>query len=214
MNTKSKKTGICSLLDWCSDLDSPHSLVALEQKHEGGQEYVTRGSGLRFRHWCNFIDLNCLWNHSLSYILWVFCTGSWNLSIFQMVSRGQEEAKPCVENCVELSRAKTEHFASVWLVWVWGSASGNSRERMLRKGKDGSLQKLSALEVVHSSGLVSILTPCQDLSRALIIFLIVTCILKWNSMWNWEFTARVYYCILLLSCQLWCRHSVYVQVDV
>lgn len=88
-----------------------------------------------------------------------------------MVSRGQEEAKPLVANCVELSRAKPEHFASVWL--FWGSASRNTGKRMLRKGKAGSLQKL-----LWKRWLVSILTPSQDLSWALSIFLMVTCILK------------------------------------
>ena len=69
-----------------------------------------------------------------------------------MMSRGQGEAKPRAANCVELSRAEPECFASVWLFCVWGSAAG---EMMSRKGKPGSPEKPSPLEVVHSSGLVS-----------------------------------------------------------
>lgn len=57
-----------------------------------------------------------------------------------------------MQQAVELSKAEPEHFASVWLCCVWGSVAG---EMMLKKGKPGSLEKPSLLEVVQSSGLVS-----------------------------------------------------------
>lgn len=115
-----------------------------------------------------------------------------------MKSRGQREAEPRAANCVELSRAEPEHFASVWLFCIWGSTAGEIEEMMLRKGKPGILEKPSPLEVVHSSGLASTRTPSHDLSCLLKIFLMVACILKPNSRWNLEFTAQK----LILNCLL------------
>lgn len=44
------------------------------------------------------------------------------------MSGGQGEAKPHAANCVELSRAKPEHFASVWLLWVWRDRGDDAEE--------------------------------------------------------------------------------------
>lgn len=54
------------------------------------------------------MDLNCLWNHSLCSVLWVlFCIHGWNPGMYEMMSRGQGEAKP--------------HAASCWAFesWTW-----------------------------------------------------------------------------------------------
>lgn len=54
--------------------------------------------------------------------------------MYQIMSRGQGEAKPRAAKCVELSRAEPERFASVWLFCIWEGVAG---EMMSRKGKPG-----------------------------------------------------------------------------
>lgn len=62
------------------------------------------------------------------------------------------ETEPRAVNCVELSRAEPQHFASVLLFSIWACADRETGEMMSRKEKPGSLEKLSSWEVVHSFG--------------------------------------------------------------
>lgn len=147
--------------------------MAVEQKQDRGQEcvsYVRLGTLLSPSGQL-YIDLKCLWNHSLSYVLWgCFFTCTWNPRIYQMISTAQREAEPHAVSCVELSRVELQHFISVLLFSIWVCADRPAREIMPRKEKPRSLEKMTPWEMVHSFG--------HDLSCLLKIFLMVTCILK------------------------------------
>lgn len=129
--------------------------MAVEQKQDRGQECV---SYVRLRTLLSpsgqlYIDLKCLWNHSLSYVLWgCFFTCTWNPRIYQMISTAQGEAEPRAVSCVELSRAEPQHFPSVLRFSIWACADRETGEMMSRKEKPRSLEKLSPWEMVHSFG--------------------------------------------------------------
>lgn len=68
-----------------------------------------------------------------------------------MISGARGEAELRAVNCVELSRAELQHFASVLLFSIWTYVDRETGE-MMRKEKPRSLEKLSPWEVVHSFG--------------------------------------------------------------
>lgn len=129
--------------------------MAVEQKQDGGHEYV---SYVRLRTLLSpsgqlYIDLKCLWNHSLSQVLWgCFFKCTWNPRIYQMTSRAQGEAEPHAVSCAELFRAESQYFASVFLLSIWTCVDRETGEMMSRKEKLRSLEKLPPCEVVHSFG--------------------------------------------------------------
>lgn len=130
--------------------------MAVQQKQDGGQECV---SYVRLRTLLSpsgqlYIDLKCLWNHSLSCVLWgCFFTCTWNPRIYQMISTEQGQAEPRAVSCVELSRAEPQYFTSVLLFSIWACVGREAGEMMLRKEKPRNLEELTPWEMVHSYGL-------------------------------------------------------------
>lgn len=102
----------------------------------------------------------------------------------------QAEAKSCAANHAELSRAKPEHFASVWPFCIWGSVAWKTVEMVLKKGQSGRLEKPPSLEVACSSWLASTCTQSHGLSWLLKMSPMVTHILNWNSTRVLEFIAH------------------------